>query len=127
VTLIFNPLAEREFIAAARFYELAPWLGCGLYSTGRTHPERDCGSSKQPVREEHDQAPPYSEISIRHRVEVESANISVIAVMHLRRRLGYWQRRRRSGSPLSRPSFKIGFFESPPLFFASILMTDKFC
>jgi len=82
----------------------------------------------EPIREQHDQLRRLIQRSpFGHRVEVESANISVIAVKHLQRRPGYWQRRRRSGSPLSRPSFKIGFFESPLLFFTTILMTDKFC
>ena len=79
----------------------------------------------EPIREQHDQLRRLIQRSpFGHRVEVESANISVIAVKHLQRRPGYWQRRRRSGSPLSRPSFKIGFFESPLLFFTTILMTD---
>ena len=67
MTLVFHPLAEREFIAAARFYETrAPRLGADFIRQVE-HAMRNCGSSEgwAPVRGHCDQATPHSEISIR--------------------------------------------------------------
>jgi len=47
--------------------------------------------------------------------EIESENISVIAIMHLRRRPGYWKRRVRAESRV----------KALPPFFPPILMPDK--
>jgi toxin ParE1/3/4 len=105
VTLIFHPLAEREFIAAARFYEAhAPGLGADfirqverILSEIVAHPNSGSLFVGSMIRRRLIQRFPFGIV-----YEVESANISVIAVMHLRRRPGYWQRRRRSGSPARR-------------------------
>jgi hypothetical protein len=57
VTLVFHPLAEREFIAAARFYETrAPGLGADfIRQVERILSEIVLIRIWQPVREQHDQ------------------------------------------------------------------------
>jgi toxin ParE1/3/4 len=105
VTLVFHPLAEREFIAAARFYETrAPGLGADfirqvarILSEIVAHPNSGSLFVGSTIRRRLIQRFPFGIV-----YELESANISVIAVMHLRRRPGYWQRRRRAGSPARR-------------------------
>jgi toxin ParE1/3/4 len=100
VTLVFHPLAEREFIAAARFYETrASGLGADFirqveYTLAEIVARPNAGSlfAGSTIRRRLVQRFPFG-------VVYEPANISVIAVMHLRRRPGYWKRRRRSGSP----------------------------
>jgi toxin ParE1/3/4 len=97
VTLVFHPLAEREFIAAARFYETrAPGLGADFI--------RQVDRALSEIVAHPKAGPLFASTTIRRRLiqrfpfaivyELESANISVIAVMHLRRRPGYWRRRR---------------------------------
>jgi toxin ParE1/3/4 len=101
VTLVFHPLAEREFIAAARFYETrAPGLGADfIRQLERTlgeivvHPNAGSLFAGGSIRRRLIERFPFGVV-----YELESANISVIAVMHLRRRPGYWKRRRSSGS-----------------------------
>ena len=105
MTLIFHPLAEREFIAAARFYETrAPGLGADfirqverILSEIVAHPNSGSLFVGSTIRRRLIQRFPFGIV-----YELESANISVMAVMHLRRRPGYWQRRRRAGSPARR-------------------------
>ena len=105
MTLVFHPLAEREFIAAARFYETrARALGADFIrqverTLGEivTHPNAGSLFAGSTIRRRLIQRFPFGLV-----YEIESANISVIAVMHLRRQPGYWKRRRRSGSPARR-------------------------
>ena len=105
MTLVFHPLAEREFIAAARFYETrAPGLGADfirqverILSEIIAHPNSGSLFVGSTISRRLIQRFPFGIV-----YEPESANISVIAVMHLRRRLGYWQRRLHSGSPARR-------------------------
>jgi plasmid stabilization system protein ParE len=101
VTLIFHPLAEREFIAAARLYETRA-LGLGadfIRQVERTLAEivarPNAGSlyAGNTIRRRFIQRFPFAVV-----YEVKAESISVIAVMHLRRRPGYWKRRRPSGS-----------------------------
>jgi toxin ParE1/3/4 len=98
VTLVFHPLAEREFIAAARFYETrAQGLGADFI--------RQVERALSEIVARPKAGRPFAGTTIRRRLiqrfpfgivyELESANISVIAVMHLRRQPGYWQWRRR--------------------------------
>jgi plasmid stabilization system protein ParE len=97
VTLVFHPLAEREFIAAARFYETrAPGLGADFMQQVEralseivAHPKAGRLFAGTTIRRRFIQRFPFGVV-----YELESANISVIAVMHLRRLPGYWQRRR---------------------------------
>jgi plasmid stabilization system protein ParE len=107
VTLVFHPLAERELIAAARFYETrASGLGANfIRQIERTladvvvHP--NAGSlfmgMGTTIRRRLMQRFPFGVV-----YEVETENISVIAIMHLRRRPGYWKRRLRAGSSARR-------------------------
>jgi toxin ParE1/3/4 len=105
LTLVFHPLAEREFIAAARFYETrAPGLGADFIrqvehalSEIVAHPKAGRLFAGITIRRRLVQRFPFGIV-----YELESANISVIAVMHLRRRPGYWQRRRRTRVPRDR-------------------------
>jgi plasmid stabilization system protein ParE len=105
VTLVFHTLAEREFIAAARFYETrAPGLGTDfirqverILSEIVAHPNSGSVFVGNTIRRRLIQRFPFGIV-----YEPESANISVIAVMHLHRRPGYWQRRLHSGSPARR-------------------------
>ncbi len=91
MTLVFHPLAERELIAAARFYETR--------ASGLGHP--NAGSlfmgMGTTIRRRLMQRFPFGVV-----YEVETENISVIAIMHLRRRPGYWKRRLRAGSSARR-------------------------
>jgi plasmid stabilization system protein ParE len=86
VTLVFHPLAERELITAARFYETrASGLGADfIRQIERTladvvvHP--NAGSL-------------FTGTTIRRRL---------VQRMHLRRRPGHWRRRIRAGSSAGR-------------------------
>jgi plasmid stabilization system protein ParE len=101
VTLVFHPLAERELIAAARFYETrASGLGANfIRQIERTladvvvHPNAGSLFMGTTIRRRLLQRFPFGVV-----YEVETQNISVIAIMHLRRRPGYWKRRLRAGS-----------------------------
>ena len=114
MTLVFHPLAGREFIAAARFYETrAPGLGADfIRQLERTlaevliHPSIGSPFGGGAIRRRLMQRFPFGIV-----YEAEAGNISVIAVMHLRRRPGYWKRRRSSGflsSSLIRPPSSFG-------------------
>jgi toxin ParE1/3/4 len=117
VSLIFHPLAERELIAAARFYEIhARGLGADFI--------RQAERTLAEVLAHPTAGSPIVGSTIRRRLmrrfpfvivyEVDADNISIIAVMHLRRRPAYWKRRRSSGSParqLIRPPSISGFLE----------------
>jgi toxin ParE1/3/4 len=104
VTLTFHPLAERELIAAAKFYESrAAGLGADfIRQIERTlanlaaHPNAGSLITGTAIRRRLIQGFPFAVV-----YEFGSENISVIAIMHLRRRPGYWKRRR-SGSPARR-------------------------
>jgi plasmid stabilization system protein ParE len=97
VTLTFHPQAERELIAAARFYETrAPGLGADfIHQIERTLAEvtaRPGAGSLIPgtaIRRRLTQRFPFAVV-----YELGPDHIAVIAIMHLRRRPGYWKRRR---------------------------------
>ena len=105
MTLVFHPLAERELIAAARFYEThASGLGADFIRQVEhtladvvAHPNAGVLFAGSTIRR-----------CLMHRFpfgivyEIESENISVIAIMHLRRRPGYWKRRARAESQARR-------------------------
>ena len=101
MTLVFHPLAERELIAAARFYEThASGLGADfIRQMERTladvvvHPNAGSLFMGTTIRRRLMQRFPYGVV-----YEVETENISVIAIMHLQRRPGYWKRRLRASS-----------------------------
>ena len=105
MTLVFHPLAERELIAAARFYETrASGLGANfIRQIERTladvvvHPNAGSLFMGTTIRRRLMQRFPFGVV-----YEVETENISVIAIMHLRRRPGYWKRRLRVGSSARR-------------------------
>jgi plasmid stabilization system protein ParE len=105
VTLVFHPLADRELIAAARFYETrASGLGANfIRQMERTladvvvHPNAGSLFMGTTIRRRLMQRFPYGVV-----YEVETENISVIAIMHLQRRPGYWKRRLRVGSSARR-------------------------
>ena len=105
MTLVFHPLAERELIAAARFYETrASGLGANfIRQMERTladvvvHPNAGSLFMGTTIRRRLMQRFPFGMVD-----EVETENISVIAIMHLRRRAGYWKRRLRVGSSARR-------------------------
>ena len=105
MTLVFHPLTEREFIAAAGFYETrAPGLGADFIRQIKPAMSEIVARSKAgrlfagtTIRRRLIQRFPFGVV-----YEIESANISIIAVMHLRRRPGYWQRRRRIRIPHDR-------------------------
>jgi toxin ParE1/3/4 len=107
VTLVFHPLAERELIAAARFYETrASGLGANFIR------QIECTLADVVVHPNAGSLFMGMGTTIRRRLmqrfpfgvvyEVETENISVIAIMHLRRRPGYWKRRLRAGSSARR-------------------------
>jgi plasmid stabilization system protein ParE len=101
VTLIFHPLAQRELIAASRFYETrAAGLGADfIRQVERTladiiaNPSAGSRFAGGMTRRRLTQRFPFGVV-----YEFESNNIAVLAVMHLRRRLGYWKRRRAGSS-----------------------------
>ena len=105
MTLVFHPLAERELIAAARFYETrASGLGANfIRQIERTladvvvHPNAGSLFMGTTIRRRLMQRFPFGVV-----YEVETENISVIAIMHLQRRPGYWKRRLRVGSSARR-------------------------
>jgi toxin ParE1/3/4 len=104
VTLVFHPLAERELIAAARFYEThASGLGADFIQVERTladviaHPNAGNLFAGSMIRRRLVHRFPFGVV-----YEIESENISVIAIMHLRRRPGYWKRRVRAESQARR-------------------------
>ena len=105
MTLVFHPLAERELIAAARFYETrASGLGANfIRQMERTladvvvHPNAGSLFMGTTIRRRLMQRFPFGVV-----YEVETENISVIAIMHLQRRPGYWKRRLRVGSSARR-------------------------
>jgi len=99
VTVLFHPLAERELIAAAKFYETrASGLGADFI--------REVERTLTEIVANPDAGHPFAESRFRRRLlrrfpfglvyQLDAENISVIAVMHLRRRPGYWKRRRRN-------------------------------
>jgi toxin ParE1/3/4 len=101
VTLVFHPLAERELIAAAKFYETrASGLGADFI--------REVERTLTEIVANPEVGHLFAERRLRRRLlrrfpfglvyQLDAENISVIAVMHLRRRPGYWKRRLRSGS-----------------------------
>ena len=101
MTLVFHPLAERELIAAAKFYEgHAPGLGANFIRQVEraladvvAHPNAGSLFAGSTVRRRLMQRFPFGVV-----YEVEAENIAVIAIMHLRRRPGYWKRRVRAES-----------------------------
>jgi plasmid stabilization system protein ParE len=101
VSVLFHPLAERELIAAAKFYETrAPGLGADfIRQAERTlteivaHPDVGSLFVGTKIRRRLFQRFPFGLV-----YQLDPENISIIAVMHLRRRPGYWKRRLRAGS-----------------------------
>jgi toxin ParE1/3/4 len=86
VTLVFHPLAERELIAAAKFYETrAPGLGADFIRQIEhtledvvAHPNADSLFTGTTTRRRLIQRFPFAVV-----YEFESENFSVIAIMHL--------------------------------------------
>ena len=120
MTLVFYPLAERELIAAARFYEThASGLGADfIRQVERTlvdvvaHPNAGVLFVESTIRRRLMHSFPFGLA-----YEIESDNISVIAIMHLRRRPSYWKRRVPAESQARR--------QGPAPFVAAIFVTDK--
>jgi plasmid stabilization system protein ParE len=87
VTLVFHPLAARELIAAAKFYETrAPGLGADFIQQIEhtledvvAHPNAGSLFAGTTIRRRLIQRFPFAVV-----YEFESENISVIAIMHLR-------------------------------------------
>jgi len=94
--VVFHPEAEAEFLAAARFYEShRPGLGLDLIDEVR----RAAGVLVASPRLGHRFSKRLRRILVRrfpyglvYRVEPDT--IFIVAVAHLRRRPGYWRRRR---------------------------------
>ena len=94
--VIFHPEAEAEFLAAARFYDAqTPGLGVDFVAEVRRatqtladHPELGHRFSRR-LRRLLVHRFPYGLL-----YRVESDKIFIVAVAHLRRRPGYWRRRR---------------------------------
>jgi len=93
--VVFLPPAEEEMIAAARYYESqSPGLGSAFLDEVE---QATNGLAAHP------QAAPVVRNGIRRRLltrfpfgllyQVEDTRIVIIAVMHLRRRPGYWEGR----------------------------------
>jgi len=93
--VVFHPLAEREFIEAARFYEgRAGGLG-GDYIRQVEHALEQIAANPEAgnvltgtLRRWVIQRFPFAIV-----YQSGAEELSVIAVMHLRRRPGYWKRR----------------------------------
>jgi plasmid stabilization system protein ParE len=105
VTVVFHPLAERELIAAAKFYETrASGLGANFI--------REVERTLTEIVTNPDAGNRFAGSKFRRRLlrrfpfglvyQLDLENTLVIAVMHLRRRPGYWKRRLRSGSSARR-------------------------
>ena len=101
MSLIFHPLAERELIAAAKFYGTqAGCLGTDFIRQVErtlaeilTHPSIGSPLGNGAIRRRLMQRFPFGIV-----YEAEDGDIAIIAVMHLRRRPGYWKRRRPFGT-----------------------------
>lgn len=95
IQVVFHPLAEREFIAAAEFYEArAEGLGADFIREA-THALTQIIANPQAggivvktVRRRLMRRFPFAIL-----YQSGAATLSVIAVMHLHRRPGYWKRR----------------------------------
>jgi toxin ParE1/3/4 len=91
----FHPEAQDELISAAQFYEAqAPGLGLDFIETVRQTYERLLESpASGPAFGRHLRRllVPKFPYGLLYRVEAE--RIYIIAVMHLRRRPGYWRSR----------------------------------
>ena len=98
MTLVFHPLAERELIAAARFYEThASGLGADFI--------RQVQRTLADVVAHPNAGVLFASSTIRRRLMRRFPSprmISVIAIMHLRRRPAYWKRRVRAESQARR-------------------------
>lgn len=98
--IIFHPLAERELVEAARFYEArAVGLG-GDFIREVEHSLTQIAASPQAgrvfegtIRRWLVRRFPFANL---YRVTTE--DVSVVALMHVRRRPGYWKRRARPKS-----------------------------
>ena len=106
MTLVFHPLAERELIAAGQVLRnprIRPGCRDFIRQVERTladvvaHPNAGNLFAGSTMRRRFMHRFPFGVV-----YEVESENIAVIAIMHLRRRPGYWKRRRRAGSSARR-------------------------
>jgi len=93
--IVFHPLAEREFIEAVRFYEArADGLGRDYIrqverALGYIAANPETGNVLTgTIRRWLVQRFPFAQL-----YQFSADEISVIAVMHLRRRPGYWKRR----------------------------------
>ena len=98
--IIFHPLAERELIESARFYEArASGLGADYlrqveYTLTQITANPEAGNVfAGTIRRRLVQRFPFAIL-----YESGPENLSVIAVMHLSRRPGYWKRRLRAKS-----------------------------
>ena len=97
--VVFHPLAERELIEAAKFYETR---AAGLGEDFVLQVERTLAGIVQkskvgsiltrPIRR---RLIPRFPFALLYQSE-ETQQITVIALMHLRRRPGYWKRRIKS-------------------------------
>jgi toxin ParE1/3/4 len=100
IRVVFHPLAERELIESARFYEArARGLGGDFirqveHTLAQVVANPDAASLfSGTVRRRLVQRFPFAIL-----YESSPEYLSVIAVMHLRRRPGYWKRRLRAKS-----------------------------
>ena len=105
MTVVFHPLAERELIAATKFYEgRAVCLGADFI--------RQVELALSEIVANPGAGNLFAGSRFRRRLlrrfpfgivyQFDEEDISVIAVMHLRRRPGYWKRRLRSPSSTRR-------------------------
>ena len=98
MTLVFHPLAERELVAATNFYETrSSGLGADFIrqieatlANILAHPELGSLFAGNKIRRRLVERFPYGVV-----YELEDDDVLVLAIMHLRRRPGYWKRRLR--------------------------------
>lgn len=96
MTLVFHPLAERELIAATKFYESrASGLGADFIrqieatlANVLANPELGSLFAGNKIRRRLIDRFPYDVVC-----ELDNDDVFVLAIMHLKRRPGYWKRR----------------------------------
>jgi plasmid stabilization system protein ParE len=91
----FHPEAEAEFVAAAQFYE-AQSLGLGRdFIAEVQRATRALVTYPRVGRQFSRKASPSARpaVSLRPAFEIESDDVLVVAVAHVRRRPGYWRGR----------------------------------
>jgi plasmid stabilization system protein ParE len=91
----FHPTAQREYCAAAKFYaKISPELGMrfydemdGLITDIRQNPDR-YRFFDSPIRRHFSSVFPYAVLYVD-----QPDRVLIIAVMHMKRRPGYWRKR----------------------------------